>query len=206
MRAYLGEALTTRGLVEPGLYSMTEVLAPTMIDYAPPELAAEMVPRLLPGDETWCQGFSEPGTGSNLASLSCRATRTGRVGGSRAEGVDQLGPVRAALRAPHAHRNTESAHRGITALFADMDSARHHGAADRDHARRRGVLRGLLRRRRRAARPNVWARWEAVGPWPWTSCPTNAARRCGTAPPTCSGGWSSWWTPPRPVRSTRRGR
>ena len=37
-----------------------------MIDYAPPELAAEMVPRLLRGDETWCQGFSEPGTGSNL--------------------------------------------------------------------------------------------------------------------------------------------
>ena len=29
----------------------------------PPELAAEMVPRLLSGDELWCQGFSEPGTG-----------------------------------------------------------------------------------------------------------------------------------------------
>ena len=66
LRAYLGEALTTRDLVEPGLYSMTEVLAPTMIDYAPPELAAAMVPALLRGDETWCQGFSEPGTGSNL--------------------------------------------------------------------------------------------------------------------------------------------
>ena len=75
LRGYLGEALTTRDLVEPGIYSMTEVLAPTMIDYARPELAAEMVPRLLRGDETWCQGFSEPGTGSNLASLSCRATR-----------------------------------------------------------------------------------------------------------------------------------
>ncbi|MGH9095929.1 MAG: acyl-CoA dehydrogenase family protein, partial [Acidimicrobiales bacterium] len=77
LRAYLGEALTSRDLVEPGFYSMTEVLAPTMIDYATPELAANMVPRLLRGDETWCQGFSEPGTGSNLAALSCRATRAG---------------------------------------------------------------------------------------------------------------------------------
>ena len=34
LRAYLGEALTARDLVEPGIYSMTEVLAPTMIDYA----------------------------------------------------------------------------------------------------------------------------------------------------------------------------
>ncbi len=76
LRAYLGEALQVRDLVEPGLYSMTEVLAPTMIDYAAPELAATMVPRLLRGEETWCQGFSEPGTGSNLAALSCRATRT----------------------------------------------------------------------------------------------------------------------------------
>ncbi len=41
LRAYLGEALTARDLVEPGIYSMTEVLAPTMIDYAPPELAAD---------------------------------------------------------------------------------------------------------------------------------------------------------------------
>ena len=35
LRAYLGEALTARDLVEPGIYSMPEVLAPTMIDYAP---------------------------------------------------------------------------------------------------------------------------------------------------------------------------
>src|SRR5579864_7526373 len=50
LRAYLGEALTWRELVEPGIYSMTEVLAPTMIDYASTELAAAMVPRLLRGD------------------------------------------------------------------------------------------------------------------------------------------------------------
>jgi alkylation response protein AidB-like acyl-CoA dehydrogenase len=123
LRAYLGEALTCRDLVEPGIYSMTEVLAPTMIDYAPPELAAAMVPRLLSGAETWCQGFSEPGTGSNLAALACRATRsddawhvTGqKVWTSLAQYADRC--VLLTRTGP-----PESAHRGITALFVDMDT------------------------------------------------------------------------------------
>ena len=124
LRAYLGEALTFRGLVEPGIYSMTEVLAPTMIDYAAPELAATMVPRLLRGDETWCQGFSEPGTGSNLASLSCRATRTDdgwRVSGQKVwTSLAQYAQRCVLLTRTGA---PDSAHRGITALFVDMDSA-----------------------------------------------------------------------------------
>jgi alkylation response protein AidB-like acyl-CoA dehydrogenase len=123
LRAYLGEALTSRDLVEPGLYSMTEVLAPTMIDYAAPDLAAEMVPRLLRGDETWCQGFSEPGTGSNLGSLACRATRAD-------DGWHVTGQKVWTSLAQYAQRcvlltrtgTPESAHRGITALFVDMDS------------------------------------------------------------------------------------
>jgi alkylation response protein AidB-like acyl-CoA dehydrogenase len=121
LRGYLGEAVVARDLVEPGIYSMTEVLAPTMIDYAPPALAAEMVPRLLRGDETWCQGFSEPGTGSNLASLTCRAVRG-------ADGWIVDGQKVWTSLAQHAQRcvllvrtgTLESAHRGITALFVDM--------------------------------------------------------------------------------------
>jgi alkylation response protein AidB-like acyl-CoA dehydrogenase len=123
LRGYLGEALTARGLVEPGIYSMTEVLAPTMIDYAPPELAATMVPRLLRGDETWCQGFSEPGTGSNLASLSCRATRTDdgwRVTGQKVWTSLAQFAQRCVLLTRTG--TPESAHRGITALFVDMDT------------------------------------------------------------------------------------
>jgi alkylation response protein AidB-like acyl-CoA dehydrogenase len=123
LRAYLGEALTARDLVEPGLYSMTEVLAPTMIDYAGPGLAEAMVPALLRGDETWCQGFSEPGTGSNLASLSCRAVRTHL-------GWQVTGQKVWTSLAQYAQRCVlltrtgppDSAHRGITALFVDMDS------------------------------------------------------------------------------------
>jgi alkylation response protein AidB-like acyl-CoA dehydrogenase len=123
LRAYLGEALTARDLVDPGIYSMTEVLAPTMIDYARPELAATMVPRLLRGDETWCQGFSEPGTGSNLASLSCRATRTGegwRVTGQKVWTSFAQFAQRCVLLTRTG--TPESAHRGITALFVDMDT------------------------------------------------------------------------------------
>ena len=123
LRAYLGEALTARRLVEPGIYSMPEVLAPTMIDYAPAELAAAMVPRLLRGDEIWCQGFSEPGTGSNLASLACRATRAD-------DGWLVNGQKVWTSLAQYAQRcvlltrtgTPESARRGITAFFIDMDS------------------------------------------------------------------------------------
>jgi alkylation response protein AidB-like acyl-CoA dehydrogenase len=123
LRAYLGEALTKRDVVEPGIYSMPEVLAPTMIDYAPEELAAEMVPRLLSGEEIWCQGFSEPGAGSNLGSLTCRATPAD--GGWRVEGQKVWTSL-----AQYASRcvlltrtgTPESAHRGITAFFVDMDS------------------------------------------------------------------------------------
>ena len=123
LRAYLGEALTSRGLVEPGIYSMTEVLAPTMIDYARPDLAAEMVPRLLRGDETWCQGFSEPGTGSNLAALSCRAARSGdvwRVTGQKVWTSLAQYADRCVLLTRTG--TPESAHKGITALFVDMGS------------------------------------------------------------------------------------
>jgi alkylation response protein AidB-like acyl-CoA dehydrogenase len=123
VRAYLGESLMARGLVEPGGYSMTEVLAPTLIDFAPPELAAALVPRLLRGDEIWCQGFSEPGTGSNLASLSCRATPT--EGGWRVDGQKVwTSYAQFAARCVLLTRTgtPESAHRGITALFVDMDS------------------------------------------------------------------------------------
>src|SRR5262249_19547135 len=47
LRTELGAALARRALIDSGLFSLIEVLAPTVIDYAPPELAAEMVPRLL---------------------------------------------------------------------------------------------------------------------------------------------------------------
>jgi alkylation response protein AidB-like acyl-CoA dehydrogenase len=127
-RTELGATLAERGITDPGLFSLIEVLAPTMIDYAPAELAAEMVPRLLSGAELWCQGFSEPETGSDLASLRCRATPDGNAA-SASQWVINGQKVWTSL-AQYSDRCVlltrtgplESRHRSITAFFVDMDS------------------------------------------------------------------------------------
>ncbi len=61
LRAYLGEVLTARDLVEPGFYCMPEILVPTMLDYAPAELAAAMVPPLLRGRRNVVSGLLRTG-------------------------------------------------------------------------------------------------------------------------------------------------
>lgn len=53
------------------------MLAPVLIKFGSQQQKDHYLPRILNGDDWWCQGYSEPGAGSDLASLKTRAVREG---------------------------------------------------------------------------------------------------------------------------------
>ncbi|MFQ1699994.1 acyl-CoA dehydrogenase family protein [Loktanella agnita] len=53
------------------------MLGPVLLKFGTEAQKAEILPRILNGDDWWCQGYSEPGAGSDLANLKTRAVRDG---------------------------------------------------------------------------------------------------------------------------------
>ncbi|GAB7552164.1 acyl-CoA dehydrogenase family protein [Novosphingobium sp. 11B] len=100
-----------------------KLLAPVIYNFGTDAQKAQVLPRILSGEDYWCQGFSEPGAGSDLASLKTRAIREGdhyRVNGSKIW----------TTHAHHANRmftlvrtNTEvKKQAGISFLLIDLDT------------------------------------------------------------------------------------
>jgi alkylation response protein AidB-like acyl-CoA dehydrogenase len=62
----------------PGLIPLgMRMLAPVLFRYGTPEQQAEYLPKMLSGEHYWCQGYSEPGSGSDLSSLQTAAVVDG---------------------------------------------------------------------------------------------------------------------------------
>ena len=69
------EEYARAGAPEAGcLFCSLQHAAPTLIVKGSPEQKAYYLPRILTGEDIWCQGFSEPGAGSDLANISTRGT------------------------------------------------------------------------------------------------------------------------------------
>ena len=96
---------------------------PTIMAHGTPEQTERWVGPTLRGDLLWCQLFSEPGAGSDLAALSTRATRV--EGGWRLDGQKVWTSVaaRANMGICLARTNPDvPKHRGITYFLVDMKS------------------------------------------------------------------------------------
>lgn len=115
------EELAYAGAPDGGRVFNVGMIGPTLIVHGTEEQKREHLPRITNAEVVWCQGYSEPGAGSDLASLQTRAVRDGdeyvvngqkiwTTGAHHADWMFML--VRTDPDAPK--------HRGITFLLVDM--------------------------------------------------------------------------------------
>ncbi len=97
------------------------MIGPAILEFGTPEQCAEHLPPILSGEIKWCQGYSEPGAGSDLASLQCRAEEDGDdyvINGSKiwTSGADMADWIFCLVRTDF----EASKHEGISFIVFDM--------------------------------------------------------------------------------------
>lgn len=98
-------------------------LGPLLIEQGSDTQRSRYLAAILSGEDLWCQGFSEPGAGSDLAAVSCRAVRRGEVYHVSGTKIWTTG-AHLANRMFGIFRTSDGARRqqGLTFLLIDMDS------------------------------------------------------------------------------------
>jgi alkylation response protein AidB-like acyl-CoA dehydrogenase len=99
-------------------------VGPALIQYGTEEQKRRFLPEILDGKYQWCTGYSEPGSGSDLASLQCRCVREGDeyvVNGQKT--WTTLAPVAQwIILLVRTQTDVQVKHEGITCLLVEMDS------------------------------------------------------------------------------------
>ena len=131
----------------------TMMVGPVIIAFGREDQKKKYLPRIANLDDWWCQGFSEPGAGSDLASLKTSAKREGDhyiVNGQKTWTTSAQYADWIFCLVAHRRGGEEAGRHHVPA--DRHEDAGHHGAADPDHRRQPRGQRGLLRRREGAGR------------------------------------------------------
>src|ERR1700728_415937 len=128
LRAIFNEELDRAGAPERLNIIGEDFAGPTIIEFGTPEQQQRYLQPILTGDDIWCQLFSEPEAGSDLASLRTKAVRVkgeGEVGGGWRITGQKIWTSRAQLAAHAillARTGGGERHRGITYFLLPMDA------------------------------------------------------------------------------------